>query len=245
MNLRFVSILGVKFLHTTMKEMTERVASHLTHEEKAFIVTANPEIVMKALEDPDYQKVINQATYVVADGIGVVKGAQILGDPLPERVAGYDLMLNLLDVLNQQKLNLYLLGAKEHVLEKAAERIKADYPNLNLVGSHHGFFDWKDSQLQQEMNQLKPDLILVALGLPRQEQWIYEHIDQFDKGVFIGVGGSFDVLAGHVQRAPEVIQKMNLEWFYRLVKEPSRWRRMLALPHFALKVIGQKVKGSK
>lgn len=240
---KFVSILGVNFINTNMKDMVERMEQRMLNNQKGFVVTANPEIVMKALEDPTYKKYVEKADYVTADGIGVVKGAQILGKPLPERVAGYDLMRNLLAVLNQQKLKLYMLGAQEETIEKAVQTIKVEYPDLEIAGYHHGFFHWEDPAIINEIKETQPDLILVALGMPRQEKWIAEHIDKVDKGVFIGVGGSFDVIAGTVKRAPEVWQKLNLEWFYRLLKQPSRWRRMLALPHFALKVVGQRMTG--
>ncbi|KEF38899.1 N-acetylmannosaminyltransferase [Schinkia azotoformans MEV2011] len=240
---KFVSILGVNFINTNMKDMVERLKERMQSGQKGFVVTANPEIVMKALEDPTYKKYVEKADYVTADGIGVVKGAQILGKPLPERVAGYDLMRNLLTVLNEKKLKLYMLGAQEETIEKAVQTIKVEYPDLEIAGYHHGFFKWEDPAIINEIKETQPDLILVALGMPRQEKWIAEHIDHVEKGVFIGVGGSFDVVAGTVKRAPEVWQKLNLEWFYRLLKQPSRWRRMLALPHFALKVVGQKISG--
>lgn len=240
---KFVSILGVNFINTNMKDMVERLKQRMLNNQKGFVVTANPEIVMKALEDPTYKNYVEKADYVTADGIGVVKGAQILGKPLPERVAGYDLMRNLLTVLNEKKLKLYMLGAQEETIEKAVQTIKVEYPDLQIAGYHHGFFKWEDPAIINEIKETQPDLILVALGMPRQEKWIAEHIDQVEKGVFIGVGGSFDVIAGTVKRAPEVWQKLNLEWFYRLLKQPSRWRRMLALPHFALKVVGQRISG--
>ncbi|WP_458411832.1 WecB/TagA/CpsF family glycosyltransferase [Schinkia sp. CFF1] len=240
---KFVSILGVNFIHTTMKDMVERLTQRMLTNQKGFVVTANPEIVMKALEDPTYKQYVDKANYVTADGIGVVKGAQILGQPLPERVAGYDLMRNLLTVLHEHKLKLYMLGAQEETIEKAVQTIKNEYPNLTIAGYHHGFFNWEDPAIINEIKETKPDLILVALGVPKQEKWIAENMDEVEKGVFIGVGGSFDVVAGTVKRAPEFWQKLNLEWFYRLLKQPSRWRRMLALPHFALKVVGQKLTG--
>ncbi|MEC1770267.1 WecB/TagA/CpsF family glycosyltransferase [Schinkia azotoformans] len=240
---KFVSILGVNFINTNMNDMVERLKERMQSGQKGFVVTANPEIVMKALEDPTYKKYVEKADYVTADGIGVVKGAQILGKPLLERVAGYDLMRNLLTVLNEKKLKLYMLGAQEETIEKAVQTIKVEYPDLEIAGYHHGFFKWEDPAIINEIKETQPDLILVALGMPRQEKWIAEHIDHVEKGVFIGVGGSFDVVAGTVKRAPEVWQKLNLEWFYRLLKQPSRWRRMLALPHFALKVVGQKISG--
>jgi N-acetylglucosaminyldiphosphoundecaprenol N-acetyl-beta-D-mannosaminyltransferase len=227
-----------------MKQMTERLEQHALKQEKAFVVTANPEIVMKAVEDKKYKQTIDQASYVVADGIGVVKAAQLLGEPLPERVAGYDLMHQCLKVANDHGLNIYLLGAKDEVLTQAITNINKSYPSAKVVGSHHGFFEWENETIQQEIKQLAPDFVFVALGVPRQEYWIAERLNQFEKGVFIGVGGSFDVIAGNVQRAPEIWQKLNLEWFYRLLKQPSRWRRMLVLPQFAVKVLREKQKRS-
>lgn len=243
MSEKFVSILGVDFIHTTMYDMVQLLSKHMNENQKGFVVTANPEIVMKTLEDTTYRQYINKANYVTADGIGVVKAAQILGQPLPERVAGYDLMRNLLSVLNESNRKLYMLGAQQDTIEKATKTVKREYPQINLVGYHNGFFNWEDQTIINEIKEKKPDLILVALGVPRQEKWIAENIDLVENGVFIGVGGSFDVLAGTVKRAPEVWQKLNLEWFYRLLKQPSRWRRMLALPHFAFKILGQKLSG--
>ncbi|WLR50620.1 WecB/TagA/CpsF family glycosyltransferase [Bacillus tianshenii] len=237
---RYVSILGVPFLHTTMEEMTQRVVKHWESNEKAFVITANPEIVMKAREEQVFQEIVGRADYITADGIGVVKAAEMLGDPLPERVAGYDLMHELLKKANERSLNLYMLGAGEDVIEEAANAVKRQYPNVKIAGYHHGFFDWESDAIPNQINEAGADLVLVALGCPRQEQWIDQNINKFHKGVFIGVGGSFDVLAGKVERAPEMWQKMNAEWLYRLVKQPSRWRRMLALPRFVGHVMKEK-----
>ncbi|OEH92179.1 WecB/TagA/CpsF family glycosyltransferase [Bacillus solimangrovi] len=238
---RYVSILGVPFLYTTMKQMTNRVVQHWEAGEKSFIITANPEIVMKAYEEKSYMDLVQQSDYVVADGIGVVKGAQLLGTPLPERVAGYDLMHELFKKANEDSRSVYMLGAGKDVIGEAVEAVKKQYSNVNIVGSHHGFFDIHDESIVNEIKDSGADLILVALGCPRQEQWIAQHMGSFSKGVFIGVGGSFDVLAGKVERAPMIWQKMNAEWLYRLVKQPSRWKRMMALPRFAGEVVKHKV----
>lgn len=240
MNDNHVSILGIDFTVTTMNEMTERLREHIARSEKAFVITANPEIVMKAQESEKFRNITKQASYVVADGIGVVKAAKMLGRPLPERVTGFDLTVKLLNILNEENRTLYMLGAKDEVLQQAINNVQAQYPNIQIVGSHHGYFDIQDDAIPQEIAEKQPDLTLVALGCPRQEEWISTHYDKFQKGVFIGVGGTFDVLAGAVERAPEVWQKLNLEWLYRLLKQPSRWRRMLALPRFVLKVLQQK-----
>lgn len=245
MTLKFVDILGVPFINTTRSEFVKLLDGHIEREEKAFVVTANPEIVMKAVEEPEYKGLLDRATYITADGIGVVKGAGLLGKPLPERVTGYDTMMDLLALGNEKKFKIFLLGAQQETIEKAIANIEKDYPNVEIVGSHNGFFDWDSQDIPNEIQEKKPDLVFVALGVPRQEKWIATNISRFEKGVFIGVGGSFDVIAGTVERAPEAWQKANVEWLYRLIKQPSRFGRMMALPRFAVKILTQKVKNQK
>lgn len=240
MTLKFVHILGVPFVNTSQKEFVNTLQSHIIQQEKAFVVTANPEIVMHSLEDTSYKQILAKAQYITADGIGIVKAAAIIGKPLPERVSGYDLMLDLLEVADKNGSSVFFLGAAEEVLQATVKKAKQDYPGIRIAGSHNGFFDWNDQILPQQIKNAAPDIVFVALGFPRQEKWIGAHIEEFDKGIFIGIGGSFDVFSGTVKRAPELWQKMNLEWFYRLVKQPSRWKRMLVLPKFAATVIGRK-----
>lgn len=240
MTSKFVHILGVPFVNTNQKDFIATLESRIQKQEKTFVVTANPEIVMHSLKDQAYKEIIAKATYITADGIGIVKAAAIVGEPLPERVSGYDLMLDLLESANQSNARVFFLGAAEDVLQATVKKAKATYPGIQVVGSQNGFFDWNAHHLPQQIKNAEPDIVFVALGFPRQEQWIGANIDHFDKGVFIGIGGSFDVFSGTVKRAPEMWQKMNLEWFYRLVKQPSRWKRMLVLPKFAATVIGRK-----
>jgi len=229
-----VRILDVPFIHTTHRAFIDTLVERAETNQKTFVVTANPEIVMHAQVDTEYRAILDRADYITADGIGIVKAAQLIGQPLPERVSGYDIMMDLLKEADARKLKVFLLGASETTNAQAAERVRTDFPGIDLVGTQHGFFDWEDPSLAARIQAAQPDLVFVALGFPRQELWINQHLDQFTKGIFIGVGGSLDVLSGNVQRAPEIWQKMNLEWFYRLVKQPSRWKRMLVLPQFAL-----------
>lgn len=243
MNLEKVDILGIPFVNTTKAQFVKKLDEHLANQDKVFVVTANPEIVMKAREDEQYKKVIDQATYITADGIGVVKAAQLLNKPIPERVTGYDTTLDLLALAQEKQYSIYLLGGQQETLEKAVANIRSSYPRINIAGQHNGFFDWRSNTIQQEIIEKKPDLIFVALGVPRQENWIAQNLPALEKGVCIGVGGSFDVIAGTVERAPEIWQKANLEWLYRLIKQPSRWKRMLALPRFGLKILKVKVTG--
>jgi N-acetylglucosaminyldiphosphoundecaprenol N-acetyl-beta-D-mannosaminyltransferase len=237
-----VNILGIHFIDTTLKDFTQTVSKRIDQELKTFIITANPEIVMYAQKDKKYKRIMESADYITADGIGIVKAASYLGHPLPERVTGFELMQKLLGVANQNKKKIYLLGAKEEVLLQTVNVIETSYPNIEITGYHHGFFDLNDPSIAEEIKSRRPDLVFVALGFPRQEKWISEHLDSFDKGIFIGIGGSFDVLSGNIKRAPVVWQKLNVEWLYRLVQQPSRWKRMLVLPKFALKVFSVKSK---
>ncbi|WP_405314646.1 WecB/TagA/CpsF family glycosyltransferase [Lysinibacillus fusiformis] len=235
--------MGVPFLHISQQGFVDLLVNRIEQQEKTFVVTANPEVVMQANENPTVKGYLNQATYICADGIGVVKAAQILGDSLPERVTGYDTMVKLLEVGQQKRYKVYLLGAQKETIEKTIANIHKNYPNVEVVGYHDGFFDWNNNHIADDIAALQPDLVFVALGVPRQEKWITENLDKFSKGVFIGVGGSFDVIAGTVKRAPVIWQKLNLEWLYRLLRQPSRFIRMLVLPRFALKVFSLKLRG--
>ncbi|MED1468615.1 WecB/TagA/CpsF family glycosyltransferase [Bacillus salipaludis] len=232
-----VNILGINFLNKGFNEvvhlLTERVAMGV----KTFVVTANPEIVMYAREDKDYWKIVQEADYVVPDGSGIILAAKILNSPIQERVTGYDLTVRLLDLANQNGWRIYLLGGKEETNKKAVATICERYPHLVMAGSHNGYFKGKENKIADEIKAANADIVFVALGFPRQEKWISAHYATFSKGIFMGVGGSIDVLAGEVKRAPLVWQKLNLEWFYRLVKQPSRWRRMLALPRFLVEIL--------
>ena len=236
-----LTIMGVPFLKIDQQNFVKLMLDRIENKEKTFVVTANPEIVIAANENPELMKNIRKSTYVTADGIGVVKAAKILGNELPGRVTGFDTVMALFGA--KKPMKVFLLGAQQETLDITIKNINRDFPHINIVGSHNGFFDWENNTIAEEMLAAKPDLILVALGVPRQEKWIANHIDAFEYGVFIGVGGTFDAIAGTMKRAPIIWQKLNLEWLYRVAGHPSRWKRALALPRFALKVIGMKLKG--
>lgn len=238
-----ISILGVPFLNITQQDFITLLDSRIDQKKKTFVITANPEVVMTANENEDVMRYIHKATYICADGIGIVKAAKLLGQPIKERVTGYDTMMGLLQLGNQKKYKIYLLGAKNETVNKAVENIHRDFPNIEVVGYHDGYFDWQKNTIAEEIRQLQPDIVFVALGVPRQEKWITEHLEEFSHGLFIGVGGSFDVIAGTVKRAPKFWQNIHLEWFYRLLKQPSRFGRMLSIPRFMIKVAQVKRKG--
>ncbi|VDG18071.1 WecB/TagA/CpsF family glycosyltransferase [Lactiplantibacillus mudanjiangensis] len=225
-----VSILDVPFINTTNAAFVTQLQTDILAHQNRFVVTANPEILMYAREHPDYQQVLTQADYITPDGIGVIQGAQILGTPLPERITGYDTLLSLLTWGAQHQQRIFLLGAKPAVLKQVVEKVKDTYPGLVIAGALDGYFQDADAVVNQ-IAAAKPDMIFVATGFPKQEFFIAKYRHRV-AGLWMGVGGSFDVLAGAVKRAPKFWQDHHIEWLYRLIKEPSRFKRMLVLPRY-------------
>lgn len=240
MNHEKVSILGVDFDNKTKEVFLEKLMERVNSQQKTFVVTANPEIVMYANSDAAYMSLLKEADYIAADGIGIVKGAQILETPIVERVAGFDLLTDLLEKANQQGSRVYFLGAKEEVLQQAVQNVQKKYPAIQLVGSRNGYFDFSDSSIIEAVQATQPDMIFVALGFPKQEQWIHQYLNSASKGLLMGVGGSFDVLSGQSKRAPKIFIDLNIEWLYRLIKQPTRLKRMMVLPKFLLEVKREK-----
>lgn len=197
----------------------------LKHNKKMFVVTANPETFMYGTKDRKFNELLlDDNTTLVPDGIGIVKAARMLDYDIKERITGIDLASFLLNECNDNGYKLALLGAKEEVITALQEKIKKDYPNIIIVKAENGYNNNKDNFFK-ELLDLNPDVCLVALGIPNQEKLIYKHISKFKKGIFVGVGGSFDVLSGTKKRAPIIIQKLNIEWLYRIIKEPKRIKR--------------------
>ncbi|AHI56946.1 WecB/TagA/CpsF family glycosyltransferase [Listeria ivanovii] len=228
-----VTILNIPFYNITQTGFVEQLYQDVQNGNRKFVVTANPEIVMHASTDKEFEAVLLQADYIVPDGIGIIMASEKLGTPLEERVTGYDTMVGLLN----KPLRCYFLGAKPEVSQMVEEKVSKKYPNVVICGVHHGYFDAQESEeIGQEIMEAKPDIIFVALGSPAQEKWILSQINHFEKGIFIGVGGSFDVLTDNVKRAPKIWIKLRLEWVYRLLSNPSRWRRFFAIPQFMLAI---------
>lgn len=232
-----VNILGVPFSKLTMEETVQLIRDTVSQSrDKLFhVITANPEFVMGTIEDPELKKISEDTDLITPDGIGIVMAAKWNGEPVAERVAGYDLLLRLLEEGDRQRWSFYFLGSSEEVSQLATDKISERYPNLIVAGRHNGFFKEKEEEVIAQINDAKPDFLVVALGAPRQEKWIYLNKNRLHTKVAVGVGGSLDVIAGKVKRAPAIWQKLNLEWFYRLISQPSRWKRQLALPKFAIK----------
>lgn len=238
-----IEVLGVKVDKIKLIEVLDRLASVLDRRGQAMVVTANPEIIMLARRDEYFARILAEAELVTADGIGLVIASKILGTPLAERVTGIDLTQNLLGLAALKGWGVYFLGARQEVVQKAVDNIKCMYPGLRISGYHHGFFADSETEVIESIKKASPDILLAALGMGKQEKWIYEHQRELGVSVAIGVGGSFDVFAGAVKRAPVWMQKAGLEWLYRLITQPSRFFRMLELPKFLMAVLAYKFRG--
>lgn len=233
-------IMGIPFPKMTM-DQTVQVLDEVIDQHKSelfHVVTGNPEIVMSCQHDQSLRSIVDEAGLVTADGIGIVMVSRLKGGHLPERVTGCDLLFKLLEAGNHKKWSFYFLGADDATSKRAAEVISQTYPNVSILGRHHGFFKQEDdARIVQEIQSLAPDFLIVALGAPYAERWIHKYKSKLNAKIAIGVGGSLDVIAGKVKRAPEVWQKLHAEWLYRLIKQPSRWRRQLILPRFAIRAL--------
>ncbi|MBX3169894.1 MAG: WecB/TagA/CpsF family glycosyltransferase [Candidatus Eremiobacteraeota bacterium] len=199
------------------------------------VVTIGSEMIVRAQTDHEFREAVCAAALVVPDSIGAVLAARYAGYPLRERVTGVELTQRMAQELGPA-LRVFLLGGAPGVAETAAHKLLSLGPGIHIAGTHDGYFK-DDAEIVAKIKTSGANVLLVALGFPRQELWLTRHGAACGVQVGIGVGGTFDVLAGRVQRAPRVFQKLGLEWFYRLTLQPSRWRRMLALPKFALRVL--------
>ena len=227
-----INILGVAFDALTLGEAEERADALLCSGAGGYIVTANPEIVLRCREDAAYAAAVNGAKLVLADGVGDLCAARILGTPLPGRVAGADLVPRLLARLAERGGSVFLYGARPGVAERAGESLQSACPGLRIAGTENGYIS-DETALLEALEREKPDLLLLGLGAPRQELWMAEN-RQRTPAVMIGVGGLLDVFAGDIPRAPETWQRLGLEWLYRLLREPRRFKRVIRLPKILL-----------
>ncbi|RAQ96434.1 WecB/TagA/CpsF family glycosyltransferase [Thermogemmatispora tikiterensis] len=242
---RSVSVLGVRIDRVTQEEALTFIEEQIRRRRASGnrlpcsqVVTVNPEFVMEARRNPAFRQAINEAALNVPDGIGVVWATRYLGQPAPERITGTDLIPALAERCAAHGYRLYLLGAAPGVAEATAARLCARFPGLQIAGTYAGSPDPADEEaILQRLVAAQADLLCVAYGAPAQELWIWRNLSRLPVAVAMGVGGAFDFLSGRKKRAPRAWQRLGLEWLYRLYHEPWRWRRMLALPHFALVVI--------
>ncbi|MEK4282879.1 MULTISPECIES: WecB/TagA/CpsF family glycosyltransferase [unclassified Ureibacillus] len=230
------TVLGIQVNTENYDELIEQIFQRIERKEKSLIVAINPEKIMKAKEDPALKKLLNEAEFQIPDGIGVILASKIQKGQISERVTGVDLMMRLCEEAAKKQKPIFLYGGKPGVAAAAAEKLKALYPGIQIAGIQHGY-ETDNEKVIAKINEAKPDILFVAMGSPKQENWINANRDQLYPTIYQGVGGSFDVLAGNVKRAPKAFQKVGLEWFYRLMMEPKRIKRQMALPKFLLEVV--------
>jgi N-acetylglucosaminyldiphosphoundecaprenol N-acetyl-beta-D-mannosaminyltransferase len=223
----------------TMTQLLGHVAQYMSGSRLHQIVTTNPEFVMAAQKDAAFRRVLLEADLSIADGIGLVWASRWLGNPLPERVPGSELVHHLAGLSAQNGWRLFLLGAAPGIAEAAAAEFQANYPGLGIAGTYAGSPDpAEDEEIVGRVNESGADILFVAYGAPGQDKWIARNRDKLKTvRLALGVGGALDFVAGVAVRAPQWVQNLGMEWLYRLAREPWRWRRMLALPRFALRVL--------
>jgi N-acetylglucosaminyldiphosphoundecaprenol N-acetyl-beta-D-mannosaminyltransferase len=232
--------LGVEVCRVNMKETLVEIDNIIQTKKPSFIVAINPEKIMKAVYDNKLKNLLNSADIQIPDGIGVVLASKLKRKKIKTRVTGIDLMDNICKMANNKNYRIFMLGAKPGIAEKAAGILNQKYENINIVGIVDGYFKNEQLVLEEVINA-QPDILFVALGSPAQEYWITNNMSKLKVPISMGVGGSFDVICGNIERAPQWMCKFGIEWLFRLIKEPWRFKRMLVLPVFLVKVIFERV----
>jgi N-acetylglucosaminyldiphosphoundecaprenol N-acetyl-beta-D-mannosaminyltransferase len=234
-------VLGLRVHHATMAQAVQAVRRMLGAGGVHQIVTANGAMLVRAAQDDRVRRALNDASLTVADGVGVMLAARILGRPAFPRVPGIELAQEICALAAQEKWRVFLLGAAPGVAAKAAQILRQRHPGLQVVGVMDGYFR-DDAMVIEGIRRARPDLLFVALGFPRQDLWIASHREHLGVPVCMGVGGTLDVLAGRVRRAPRFLQRVGLEWAYRLIQEPRRWRVAISLPLVVALSVKERVK---
>lgn len=209
----------------SINDFYKLISQNLKNNNKMFIVTANPETIMFCEKDSEMKNILlDKNTTITPDGIGIVKALKMLNYNVKERIPGIDIVNKLLEIGDSENKKIFIFGSQQKVIDLMKDRIKTDYPNIILVGAENGYDEDKD-MIFKKIIKAKPDIVLVSLGIPMQEKIIYKYINEFEKGIFIGCGGSIDVISGYKKRAPKLFIKLNIEWLYRIIKEPKRIKR--------------------
>lgn len=232
-------ILGVQVNTENYDQLIPKVFRNIEDKKKSLVVAINPEKLMKAKEDPELKALLNRAEFQIPDGIGVIIASKLQKGTIRSRVTGVDMMDRVVREAARTGHAIFLYGAKPGVADKAAQQLQQTYPDLIVAGTQDGYEPDTDKVIDI-INQAQPSILFVAMGSPKQEQWIEQHRDKLHPTLYQGVGGSFDVLAGNVKRAPAIFQRFGTEWLYRLIIEPSRLQRQMNLPKFLFEVFKQK-----
>jgi N-acetylglucosaminyldiphosphoundecaprenol N-acetyl-beta-D-mannosaminyltransferase len=233
-----ISILGIPVHDVTAEETLALIDQFVRRGAPHQLCTVNPEFIMTAQKDLDFQQILQHSALNLPDGIGVLWAARRLGHPLRERVAGSDLVGQIADRAQTTGWRIFLLGAVEGVAERAAKVLRERYPQTNIVGAYAGSPRPEDeADIAARIRSSTADILLVAYGAPKQDKWIARNIERTGVAVALGIGGSLDFIVGTQKRAPRWMQRAGIEWLYRLVREPWRWRRQLALPRFVWQVL--------
>ena len=235
-------IMGIQFDNVTMDEAIDQAKRILSGRKTCYAVTPNAEIAYEAIHDETLRTLINEADLVLPDGAGVVLASKLLKTPLKQKVAGVDFADRLLGVLATTGKSVYLLGSKPGIAELAAEKMRQKHPGLIICGMHDGYFK-DEAPIVEAVNEAAPDVLFVCLGAPKQELFMKAHQMELSCKLMIGLGGSLDSFAGTVKRAPKWMIRCNLEWLYRLIKEPKRFGRMLRLPKYLWAVVCRRIRG--
>ncbi len=231
-----VNIGGLKISNVSMDFCVRYCLKALEEKQKTTVYTPNAEMSKAAFDDSAFMEILNSATLLIPDGQGVVLASKILRTPLKEKVAGCKLAINLLSHIEKGGYKLFLLGGKPNVASVAKNNILSDYPTLNICGVKDGYFK-DDFEAVKEIKDSGAEIVFVCLGFPKQEKFIYNHMDECGATLMLGLGGTLDVLAGTAKHAPEIFVKLGLEWLYRGVLDPKRYKRLLKIPLFLIDVL--------
>ena len=238
-----IDVMGLKFDSMTMDEALSRAEALLRGDKAAYVVTPNAEIAYEALHDGQLREMLNGADLMLPDGAGVVLASKLLRTPVKQKVAGVDFAAGLLGILERNGQSLYLLGGKTGIGELAAQKMPEALPQLRIAGIADGYFQ-DEAPVIAKINASGADALFVCLGAPKQERFMVQHQQELHVHLMAGLGGSLDAFAGTVQRAPAWMIRLNLEWLYRLIREPKRFRRMLRLPKYLWAVMLKRIRGT-
>lgn len=243
---KITNILGITVDDITMNDAINKINSFIKSQNFHTVFTPNPEFIMNTRTDSGFKEILNNGNLIIADGSGIVLASRILEGKKIQRVTGFDTVMNLFKLGSDGLISFYILAGGEGVASLAKKNLQEMYPNIKILGTHNGYF-WKNNieeqQVIDEINTLKPDVLFVGMGSPRQEKWIYKNRNNLNAKVAMGIGGCFDIIAGNLKRAPKIFQKLGIEWIYRFILEPSRYKRILKLFRFGLIVIFTRVFG--